>query len=82
MATIAGFGDAVFVIARLALVAPATIRDAGALCCRLPLVAVMLSVKVPGGVDDVVVKVNTDDFALESVMFIEAGLNELTVSPD
>ena len=32
VATIAGFGDAVFVIARLALVAPATISDAGVLC--------------------------------------------------
>ena len=42
----------------------------------------MLSWKVPGGVDDVVVNVNTDDFALESVMFIEVGLNELIVSPD
>ena len=42
----------------------------------------MLSGKVPGGVDAVVVSVNTDDFALESVMVIEAGLNELTVSPD
>jgi len=42
----------------------------------------MLIGKVPGGVDDVVVKVNTDDFALESVMVIETGLNELVVSPD
>ena len=31
-ATIAGFGEAVFVIARFALVAPGTISDAGALC--------------------------------------------------
>ena len=32
--------------------------------------------------DDVVVKVNTDDFALESVMVIELGLKETLVSAD
>ena len=32
---------------------------------------------MPGGVEEVVVIVNTDDFAFESVMDIELGLNEL-----
>jgi hypothetical protein len=80
--TIAGFGDAVLVTARFALLAPATISDPDMLCCRFPLVAVMLSGYVPGGVDKVVVKVNVDDFALESVIVIELGLNELLVSAD
>jgi hypothetical protein len=78
----AGFGDAVFVIARFALVAPATISDAEMLCCRFPLVAVMLSGYVPGAVDKEVVKVNVDDFELESVIVIELGLNALLVSAD
>jgi hypothetical protein len=42
----------------------------------------MSSVYVPGGVDAVVVMVNTDDLALESVIAIEAGLNKAPESLD
>ena len=48
----------------------------------LPLVALMFSVYVPGGVDEVVVIVNTADLAFESVTDIELGLNEPLVLVD
>ena len=44
--------------------------------------AVIVNGYVPGGVIDMVVKVKIDVFALESVMVIELGLNELVVSAD
>ena len=40
---IPGFGDAVFVSERFALVGPDTINCAEPPCCKLPLVAVMFS---------------------------------------
>ena len=70
---IPGFGDAVFVRARFALVGPDTISCAGAACCKLPLVAVMFSAYVPGGLAAVVLTVRTDDFADASVIEIDGG---------
>ena len=78
----AGFGEAVFVTARLALVGPATTRNTEVLCSILPLVPLMFKVYVPGGVDEVVVTLNTEDCAFESVIFKEAGLKELPASAD
>ena len=42
----------------------------------------MFRVYVPGDVDDVVVTVNTDVFAFESVMVTRLGLNELLASAE
>ncbi len=43
VATIAGFGEAVLVSERLALVGPATVNDVDPVCCRLPDVPVTVS---------------------------------------
>ena len=80
--TMAGFGEAVLVTARFALVAPATISETEVLCCRLPLVALIFKVYVPGGVEEVVVTVNTDVLAFEFVMFTELGLNPPVASAE
>ena len=70
---IPGLGDAVFVRERFALVGPDTINCADAPCCKLPLVAVMFSAYVPGGLAAVVLIVRTEDFADASVIEIDGG---------
>ena len=80
--TVAGFGDAVSTIERFALVGPGTISDTVVTCCRIPLMAVMSRVYVPGGVDEVVVIVRTAVLAFESVILNDDGLNEPLASLD
>ena len=77
---IPGLGDAVFVRERFALVGPDTINCAEAPCCKLPLVAVMFSAYVPGGLAAVVLIVNVDDFADASVIEIDGGVKLAVVS--
>ena len=48
----------------------------------MPLVAVMVSVYAPGGVEAVVVTVNVDDLADASVIEIDVGLKPVVVSPE
>ena len=79
---IAGFGDAVFVNERFALVGPETMSCADDKCWRLPLVAVMVSEYVPGGVAPVVSTVSVDDFAEASVIEIDGGAKLVVVSPE
>ena len=59
-------------IDRLALAVPETNSWLTPPCCRLPLVVLMLSEYVPGGVAAVVVSVNVD----EQVGLHDAGENE------
>ena len=77
---IAGFGDAVFVSERFALVGPETISCAEDECCRLPLVAVVINEYVPGGVEAMVVTVRVDDLGEASVIEMDVGAKPVVVS--
>ena len=78
--TSAGFGDAVLTSERSALVLLTTRRETMAVCCKLPLVAVIVSGKVPTGVLALVVIVIVDVFAEASVMLMGVGL-KLALAP-
>ena len=71
---VAGFGEAVLVIARFALAVPETSSWAEPACCKFPLEVLMFSEYVPGGVAAVVVTVSVDDFADASVITMVVGL--------
>src|SRR4051812_38562990 len=76
----AGFGDAVFVSDRSALVELTTRRETMAVCWRLPLMAVMVTGKVPTGVFALVVRESVEDFGAASVMLTVEGL-KLVLTP-
>src|ERR1043166_2356372 len=79
---VAGFGEAVLVIARLAEAFPETKNCAPPECCKFPLVVLTLSAYVPGGVAAVVVSVNVDDCAEVLLMTMDDGLKLAVVSPE